>query len=436
MSDRIGGVLRRRPALLAACALPAIILMVAYMQSTRGLEQQVRELQRENLALRLSQASAPRRRPEGSDASFARSLPANGVLAPALAGFVALLAALVAASVVVVLKRYYGHRLAVDSRYKAIIDQTNDGIVIVDSKRHEIQYCNPAFLERIGYSKSEAQGLTLPDIFADANAPPEGVLARLSSADSQMALNLQLRCKNGALIDVEVRCNRLESDGREGLAYVTHDVSVRRKAEQQLIDNQQRLDRMAHHDQLTGLPNRHYLTTFLPQAILEARAASTMLGVVFLDLDRFKHINDTRGHETGDKLLQEVAGRLRTCVRDSDVVIRMGGDELECVALSAPVGLAAGDDVVASVNGEVVARAAGSPSRSTFVLPPGRSEVRLLYENRGHPNGGAGMEAPTGILELQLTAGRAGAGKAISGWRMREVDSTKNRPEVSPGIQG
>ena len=122
-----------------------------------------------------------------------------------------------------------------------------------------------------------------------------------------MALDLQLRCKSGALIDVEVRCNRLDVDGRDGLAYVTHDVSVRRKAEQQLIDNQQRLDRMAHHDQLTGLPNRHYLTTFLPAAIEEARAANTMLGVVFLDLDRFKHINDTRGHETGDKLLQEVA---------------------------------------------------------------------------------------------------------------------------------
>jgi diguanylate cyclase (GGDEF)-like protein len=88
---------------------------------------------------------------------------------------------------------------------------------------------------------------------------------------------------------------------------------------------------MAHHDQLTGLPNRHYLTAFLPDAIAAATAASTMLGVVFLDLDRFKHINDTRGHETGDKLLQEVAARLRAVVRDSDVVIRMGGDEFVVV---------------------------------------------------------------------------------------------------------
>jgi diguanylate cyclase (GGDEF)-like protein/PAS domain S-box-containing protein len=248
-----------------------------------------------------------------------------------LAGFLGLLAAVVTAWAIIALKRYFRHRLAVDSRYKAIIDQTNDGIVIVDTEHLRVQYCNPAFLERIGYTSAEAGDLTLADIFADAESAPENVLARMKSADSQMALNLQLRPKSGALIEVEVRCNRLEADGRDGLAYVTHDVSVRRKAEQQLIDNQQRLDRMAHHDQLTGLPNRHYLATFLPEAIAEAKAANAMLGVVFLDLDRFKHINDTRGHETGDKLLQEVARRLRTCVRDSDVVIRMGGDEFVVV---------------------------------------------------------------------------------------------------------
>jgi diguanylate cyclase (GGDEF)-like protein/PAS domain S-box-containing protein len=248
-----------------------------------------------------------------------------------LAGFLALLAAAVTAWAIIALRRYFRHRLGVDSRYKAIIDQTNDGIVIVDSAHLRVQYCNPAFLARIGYTSAEAGDLTLADIFADAESTPESVLARMKSADSQMALNLQLRAKSGALIEVEVRCNRLESDGRDGLAYVTHDVSVRRKAEQQLIDNQQRLDRMAHHDQLTALPNRHYLATFLPEAIAQAKAANAMLGVVFLDLDRFKHINDTRGHETGDKLLQEVARRLRTCVRDTDVVIRMGGDEFVVV---------------------------------------------------------------------------------------------------------
>jgi diguanylate cyclase (GGDEF)-like protein/PAS domain S-box-containing protein len=261
----------------------------------------------------------------------AKSASPGGGLTLSLAVFLALLAAVATACAIIALKRYFRHRVAVDSRYKAIIDQTNDGIVIVDSASLRVQYCNPAFLARIGYTSAEAGALSLADIFADAESPPESVLGRLECADSQMALNLQLRAKNGALIDVEVRCNRLDSDGRDGLAYVTHDVSVRRKAEQQLIDNQQRLDRMAHHDQLTGLPNRHYLATFLPDAIAEAKGANAMLGVVFLDLDRFKHINDTRGHETGDKLLQEVARRLRACVRDSDVVIRMGGDEFVVV---------------------------------------------------------------------------------------------------------
>jgi diguanylate cyclase (GGDEF)-like protein/PAS domain S-box-containing protein len=248
-----------------------------------------------------------------------------------LVAFAALLAAAVAAAVILAVKGYLRHRRSVDSRYKAIIDQTNDGIVIVDAQSLKVQYCNPAFLGRSGHLETEARDLTLTEIFADAGSTPESLLARLTDADSKRSLDLQLRCKDGALVDVEVRCNPLEADGREGYAYVTHDVSVRRKAEQQLIDNQQRLDRMAHHDQLTGLPNRHYLATFLPEAIADARAADAMLGVVFLDLDRFKHINDTRGHETGDKLLQEVARRLRTCVRDTDVVIRMGGDEFVVV---------------------------------------------------------------------------------------------------------
>ncbi len=247
-------------------------------------------------------------------------------------GMVAALSALAAIVLaMLVFTRYSRRQQAVDARYKAIIDQANDGIVIVDAVTLAVLYGNPAFLNRLGYTADEAQALTLHDIFADGTASPESVLMRLRMANSQMAINMQQRCKDGTLTDIEVRCNALDVDGRGLLAYVAHDVSLRRKAEQQLIENQHRLDRMAHHDQLTGLPNRHYLTAFLPDAISEAEAAGTKLGVVFLDLDRFKYINDTRGHETGDKLLQEVAGRLRAVVRETDVVIRMGGDEFVVV---------------------------------------------------------------------------------------------------------
>jgi diguanylate cyclase (GGDEF)-like protein/PAS domain S-box-containing protein len=268
-------------------------------------------------------------RAANASAAFSAPEPAGRASGYMLTGLLMLLA--IVGIIIFAVRRNFRHQRSVDARYKALIDQANDGIVIVDSHTFQVLYTNPAFLNRLGYSNEEAQSLTLTDIFADRDATPDSVLARLIEADSQMALNMQQRCKNGSFFDTEVRCNALDVDGRDVLAYVTHDVSLRRKAEQQLIENQQRLDKMAHHDQLTGLPNRHYLTAFLPQAIEEAKAASTMLGVVFLDLDRFKHINDTRGHETGDKLLQEVATRLRTCVRDSDVVIRMGGDEFVVV---------------------------------------------------------------------------------------------------------
>ena len=89
----------------------------------------------------------------------------------------------------------------------------------------------------------------------------------------------------------------------------------------------QRIEYLAYHDGLTGLPNRSMFSKLLSQRISEARRYDRELAVAFLDLDRFKQINDTLGHEAGDQLLQEVAVRLQGCVRDSDTVARLGGDE-------------------------------------------------------------------------------------------------------------
>jgi diguanylate cyclase (GGDEF)-like protein len=88
-----------------------------------------------------------------------------------------------------------------------------------------------------------------------------------------------------------------------------------------------RVEYLAYHDGLTGLPNRSMFSKFLSQSISEAHRYDRHLAVAFLDLDRFKQINDTLGHEAGDQLLQEVAVRLKGCVRDSDTVARLGGDE-------------------------------------------------------------------------------------------------------------
>jgi diguanylate cyclase (GGDEF)-like protein len=93
------------------------------------------------------------------------------------------------------------------------------------------------------------------------------------------------------------------------------------------LANAERAEYLAYHDGLTGLPNRSMFSRLLNQAISEARRHDRSLAVAFLDLDRFKQINDSLGHEAGDQLLQEVAVRLRGCVRDSDTVARLGGDE-------------------------------------------------------------------------------------------------------------
>jgi diguanylate cyclase (GGDEF)-like protein/PAS domain S-box-containing protein len=326
--ERILAWVRQKPAWLIACTALMVILSALAFSSEQHWRHRADTLERENSILLGVRLDAPKEQARASASARPSAVAAVG-LGYVFAGIALLLAAAAVAAIQV--RRYVRHQKSVDAHYKAIIDQANDGIVIVDAITQEVLYTNPAISSRLGYTSAEAQSLTLSDVFADGSASTETVLARLREANSQMAMNLQQRCKNGSFIETEVRCSALDVDGRHVLAFVAQDVSLRRKAEQQLIENQSRLDRMAHHDQLTGLPNRHYLTAFLPQAIAEAKAAGTLLGVVFLDLDRFKHINDTRGHETGDKLLQEVAARLRTVVRESDVVIRMGGDEFVVV---------------------------------------------------------------------------------------------------------
>jgi diguanylate cyclase (GGDEF)-like protein len=93
------------------------------------------------------------------------------------------------------------------------------------------------------------------------------------------------------------------------------------------MSHAKRVEYLAYHDTLTALPNRSLLTTLLTQGINQARRHDGRLAVLFIDLDRFKLINDTLGHDAGDRLLMDVAIRLKACLRESDVVARLGGDE-------------------------------------------------------------------------------------------------------------
>jgi diguanylate cyclase (GGDEF)-like protein len=112
------------------------------------------------------------------------------------------------------------------------------------------------------------------------------------------------------------------------LGYANWQLAESRLRESEIkLELAQRIEYLAYHDGLTGLPNRSMFSKLLAQSISESRRCDRHLAVAFLDLDRFKQINDTLGHEAGDQLLKEVAARLRACVRDSDTVARLGGDE-------------------------------------------------------------------------------------------------------------
>ena len=121
-----------------------------------------------------------------------------------------------------------------------------------------------------------------------------------------------------------LRATPLRMDGMAGIVAIHSDVSEH-------VRTERRLSHLAHHDALTGLPNRLLFQDRLQSALALSRRNQWLLAVMFVDLDRFKTINDTLGHEVGDRLLQEAARRLQKSVRDCDTVCRMGGDEFALV---------------------------------------------------------------------------------------------------------
>ncbi len=131
-----------------------------------------------------------------------------------------------------------------------------------------------------------------------------------------------------------------------GIIEVARDITDRLRIEQELRESQSRLYRLAHHDPLTGLPNRLLFRDRLERAIAKARRTGHRVAILFLDLDRFKAINDTLGHDVGDELLIQVSRRLQEQCRHSDTVARLGGDEFVFIL----------DDISGQEGAAVVAR--------------------------------------------------------------------------------
>jgi diguanylate cyclase (GGDEF)-like protein/PAS domain S-box-containing protein len=202
-----------------------------------------------------------------------------------------------------------------------------DGVAVVSTATGRIVDSNPGLHDMIGLPKADIHGQHLGQFLCDPDHSSDVLKTALTRDSTSVGLDMILVRKDGTRLDVDVNCSPVPNTTPTQVTFYIRDLTLRRKAQSAMMATQERLDKLANHDPLTGLPNRMFLQNHLPKAIERATQSKHILAVLFLDLDRFKHINDSRGHEVGDKLLQEIARRITAAVRPSDIVVRMGGDE-------------------------------------------------------------------------------------------------------------
>lgn len=195
--------------------------------------------------------------------------------------------------------------------------------ILITDRDNNIVTVNPSFTRLTGYSETEAIGRN-PRFLSSGRTTLEEYKVMWKSLLTQGFWQGEIwdRRKDGGTYPKWMSISVMRDAGAAIEYYVAHftDISTERAVEAQL-------QHMAHHDVLTGLLNRLSLKGRVDQALAAARREGGRVALLFIDLDRFKVINDTLGHHIGDKLLIEVAARLRDSVRDSDVVARLGGDE-------------------------------------------------------------------------------------------------------------
>lgn len=214
---------------------------------------------------------------------------------------------------------------------RLILNSVDDGIYGLDLDGH-VTFANPAAAGMLGYEMAELHGKPLQSLLP--SSLPDGsvldyaaspVAQALKTGLSYQAAEAIFRRKDGTGLLVEYNCTPIRKrDNFTGVVVTFRDISQRKKTEEQMF-------KLAHYDSVTGLPNRALFLDRLEHEIKKSQRTNKPLALMFIDLDHFKEINDTLGHDIGDLLLKEAAGRLRRCVRESDTVARMGGDEFTVI---------------------------------------------------------------------------------------------------------
>jgi diguanylate cyclase (GGDEF)-like protein/PAS domain S-box-containing protein len=210
--------------------------------------------------------------------------------------------------------------LLASQQYKALFDQMPEGVLLVDDSMRVVDH-NREAARQLQHSSEQLLQLHIWDFEAvDDHAAIEQrriVIEEKGRSDFESVY----RTRGGQLIHVDVSVQFVKLlDGRQLYQILFHDISDRKQAAE-------RIEHMAYYDQLTGLANRRLLNDRMERAISGAIRREAHIAVFYLDLDHFKVVNDSLGHQVGDRLLQIVARRLRIATRADDTIARMGGDE-------------------------------------------------------------------------------------------------------------
>lgn len=209
-------------------------------------------------------------------------------------------------------------------RMEALLDaqsRADIGLFVIEEGR--VVFANDALCRLFGYTEEEVK--TLPSYLelahpVDRERVAQNHQRRLQGEQFPNRYDIAIITKAGERREVEITASPITTDGRAGVLVVMVDNTERKQAEE-------RVQYLALHDALTGLANRVLFFDRLDAAIAASHRKGSTFALLYLDLDDFKPINDTYGHETGDLALRTVAERLHDCVRESDTVARLGGDE-------------------------------------------------------------------------------------------------------------
>jgi diguanylate cyclase (GGDEF)-like protein/PAS domain S-box-containing protein len=211
-----------------------------------------------------------------------------------------------------------------ERRYRGLFDNAIEGIFRTTAEGHFLD-ANPALANIYGFASPQELMTSLRDIGRQLYVDPqrrEEFMRIVRARGSVGGFESQVYRKNGDIIWISENARALfDADGK----CIGYEGTVEDITERKLY--QARIEQQANYDTLTGLANRSLLQDRLEQALLTASSYNSRLAVAFVDLDRFKFINDSLGHHIGDKLLKAMADRLESCVRECDTVARLGGDE-------------------------------------------------------------------------------------------------------------